>query len=258
MSAVALLEALAQVSYTDAMPDEQAQAYRELVAEAKRNCERSPGFMLKVLHSMRGISLHPVDASSADVSTGARFEAFAHRSARLSRLIRILRDICEKGEKALIFVEFLGMQDVLAEGVAALFDLPHRLDVINGSVPGEKRLSIVERFSQRRDGFDVLVLSPRAAGVGLNITAANHIVHLSRWWNPAVEDQCNDRAYRIGQNKPVTVHIPIATHPDFPDGSFDEKLQLLLGRKRNLSRHMLAPPTGDAVISELFEATVFV
>jgi SNF2 family DNA or RNA helicase len=147
---------------------------------------------------------------------------------------------------------------VLAEGVAALFDLPHRLDVINGGVPGEKRLSIVERFSQRRDGFDVLVLSPRAAGIGLNITAANHTVHLSRWWNPAVEDQCNDRAYRIGQNKPVTVHIPIATHPDFPDGSFDEKLQLLLGRKRNLSRHMLALPAGDADISELFEATVSV
>lgn len=245
-----------EVPYLDNMPPEQASAYRQIVTEALRHRERSQGYMLKVLHGMRGVSLHPDDATHADVSTASRFEAFAKRSARLTRMIAVLRDIAAQGEKALIFVEFLGMQHAVAEGVAALFGLHHRLDVINGSVPGERRLGIVERFSSREPGFDALVLSPRAAGVGLNITAANHVIHLSRWWNPAVEDQCNDRAYRIGQTKPVTIHIPIATHPDIPDGSFDQRLASLLQRKRQLSREMLVPPTSDSDVSELFGATV--
>jgi|SRR5713101_1942119 len=96
----------------------------------------------------------------------------------------------------------------------------------------------------------------RPAGVGLNIVAANHVIHLSRWWNPAIEDQCNDRAYRIGQTKPVTIHIPLATHPDFPDQSFDEQLDRLIESKRQLSRHMLAPPTGERDIESLFKGTV--
>lgn len=242
--------------YNDPMPTAQAAAYRQVVSEALREKARDPGFMLKTLHAMRGISLHPDNPAEADVSTGARFEAFADRSARLSRMIAVLRDIERRGQKALIFVEFLEMQHLVADGISTLFNLPHRLDVINGSVPGEKRLGIVERFSSRGLGFDVLILSPRAAGVGLNITAANHVIHLSRWWNPAVEDQCNDRAYRIGQNLPVTIHIPIATLPELPDGSFDQRLDALLTRKRELSRHMLAPPTSTSDVSELFGATV--
>jgi SNF2 family DNA or RNA helicase len=210
-----------EVPYVDLMPLEQASAYRQLVGEALRHRERSLGYMLKVLHGMRGISLHPDDASRADVSTANRFEAFASRSARLTRMIAILRDIAARGEKALIFVEFLGMQQAVADGVAALFGLRHRLDVINGSVPGERRLGIVERFSSRGLGFDALVLSPRAAGVGLNITAANHVIHLS-----------------------------------LPEGSFDQRLDRLLRRKRKLSREMLAPPTSDSDVNELFGATV--
>lgn len=242
--------------YSDLMPQAQATAYRQVVSEALREKNRDQGFMLKTLHAMRGISLHPDNPAEADVSTGGRFEAFAGRSARLSRMVAVLRDIERRGQKALIFVEFLEMQHAVADGISTLFNLPHRLDVINGSVPGEKRLGIVERFSSRGVGFDALVLSPRAAGIGLNITAANHVIHLSRWWNPAVEDQCNDRAYRIGQNLPVTVHIPIATLPELPDGSFDQRLDALLTRKRELSRHMLAPPTSTSDVSDLFGATV--
>jgi len=102
----------------------------------------------------------------------------------------------------------------------------------------------------------VLILSPKAAGVGLNIVAANHVIHLSRWWNPAVEDQCNDRVYRIGQTKPVSIHIPMATHPEFPDEAFDEVLDRLLENKRRLSRDMLTPPTSDSDIENLFGETI--
>src|SRR5665213_3758687 len=99
----------------------------------------------------------------------------------------------------------------------------------------------------------MLILSPKAAGIGLTITAANHVIHLSRWWNPAVEDQCNDRVHRIGQTRPVTVHVPLALHPGLGEGSFDSKLDALLGRKRALSRDMLMPQIREATASKYLQ-----
>ena len=89
--------------------------------------------------------------------------------------------------------------------------------------------------SQKHRIFDVLILSPRAGGVGLTLTAANNVIHLSRWWNPAVEDQCTDRVYRIGQDQVVNVYYPMAIHPHYKESSFDELLNTLLLRKRELS-----------------------
>ena len=87
-----------------------------------------------------------------------------------------------------------------------------------------------------------MILSPRAGGVGLTLTSANHVIHLSRWWNPAVEDQCTDRVYRIGAKRDVHVYYPLAVHPLYSEGSFDELLHALLERKRLLSHRMLVPP----------------
>jgi SNF2 family DNA or RNA helicase len=102
-----------------------------------------------------------------------------------------------------------------------------------------------------------MILSPRAGGVGLTLTRANHVLHLSRWWNPAVEDQCNGRVQRIGQTRPVIIHLPIATLDDGKP-SFDENLDALLGRKRKLMRETLIPPeaAADQDRDELFRATV--
>jgi len=86
-----------------------------------------------------------------------------------------------------------------------------------------------------------MILSPKAGGVGLTLTAANHVIHLSRWWNPAVEDQCTDRVFRIGQKKNVYVYYPLAIHPEIGDSSFDINLHKLLERKRSLSRSVLMP-----------------
>ena len=100
---------------------------------------------------------------------------------------------------------------------------------------------MVDQFN-RAPGFQVLLLSPEAAGVGLNIIGANHVIHLSRCWNPAKEDQATDRAYRIGQKKAVTVYLPMAVDTDFPeDASFDLNLDALLQYKRDLSRSALYP-----------------
>ncbi len=245
-----------ETKYPTPMQGEQAQAYFDLISGASGRGAGTRGNMLDVLQRMRMLSLHPRDAAEAAGADAAGFKAFARRSARLSKTVEILKDIARRREKAIIFIEHLAMQDVLAEGIAALFDLDRKPAVINGGTPGEKRLAIVDAFSRSGDRFGVLLLSPKAAGVGLNIVAANHVIHLSRWWNPAIEDQCNDRAYRIGQTKPVTIHIPIATHPDFPDQSFDEQLDRLIESKRHLSRHMLAPPAGEGDIERLFRGTV--
>jgi hypothetical protein len=148
------------------------------------------------------------------------------------------------------------MQALLADLLQFRFKLRRRPFVINGQVPAVDRKNRIDKFQSSDHGFDVLILSPRAGGVGLNITAANHVIHVSRWWNPAVEDQCNDRAYRIGQTKPVSVYCPIAVHPEFGDGSFDVALHNLLERKRALSRDMLISPESSTDVSELYRGTV--
>jgi hypothetical protein len=127
-------------------------------------------------------------------------------------------------------------------------------------VAGEQRQERVREFQDPKNpGFAVMILSPKAGGVGLTLTAANHVIHLSRWWNPAVEDQCTDRIYRMGQEKPVHVYYPMAKHPspDLADYSFDLTLDALLDRKRALSRDMLVPPILPGVDEgELFAATI--
>lgn len=137
------------------------------------------------------------------------------------------------------------------------FSVPlHPKPLINGSIAAVERQKRVERF-QQGEGFDVMILSPRAGGVGLTLTAANHVIHLSRWWNPAVEDQATDRIYRIGQTRPVHVYYPIAIHPTLGEHSFDLKLHALIERKRQLSRSLLVPPSaGSDEINRLFKETV--
>jgi Helicase conserved C-terminal domain/Restriction endonuclease len=134
------------------------------------------------------------------------------------------------------------MQDQLALIIKKRYGLQKQPMQINGELSGDKRKKAVDAFQTERSDFDVMILSPKAGGVGLTLTAANHVIHLSRWWNPAVEDQCTDRIYRIGQDQPVNVYYPMAVHPDYGDASFDEVLNGLLERKRSLGRRMLVPP----------------
>lgn len=237
------------------MPTEQADAYDEAVARARMN-GGTRGDMLRAIHAFRGISLHPSGATDCDPLDKDSIGRWIGRSARMLHTVGVLERLRETGEKALVFIEDLEVQALFSAAMATHFDLPRQPSVINGSVPGEKRLEIVDRFQSSPSPFDLLVLSPKAAGVGLTITAANHVIHLSRWWNPAVEDQCNDRCFRIGQRRPVTVHIPIAVHPSHGDASFDVRLDELLERKRLLSRNMLLPPVADGDVEALFGQTV--
>jgi hypothetical protein len=237
------------------MPPAQASAYAKVRLAAQEG-GRGNGDMLRAIHAFRGISLHPDGADGVDPFDEASIETWIGRSARLTQTVCVLEAIAGRGEKALVFLEDLAIQKVFANAMATRFRLAAAPAVINGGVAGEKRLAIVDAFQRSRDGFGLLVLSPKAAGVGLTITAANHVVHLSRWWNPAIEDQCNDRCYRIGQVRPVTIHVPLAIHPAFGEASFDLTLHRLLERKRALSRHMLMPPVEEGDVEALFEKAV--
>lgn len=242
-------------SYQVKMPVDQAVAYEGAVAAAKAG-KVSRKSMLETLHLLRGISLHPLRSSDANAYDPVWRQNWINGSARLQKTFAILEDIQKNSEKVLVFLEDRSMQKVFASSVAEHFRLLSKPPIINGEMSGRQRLQVVDDFQGRPSGFDLLVLSPKAAGIGLTITAANHVVHLSRWWNPAVEDQCNDRAFRIGQTKDVTIHLPMAIHPTYGDASFDSKLHSLLERKRTLSRDMLAPPTSERDVDGLFADVV--
>ncbi|WP_417414192.1 DEAD/DEAH box helicase [Hoeflea sp.] len=242
-------------TYPVKMPGVQAAAYEEAVAAAKAT-KVTPRSMLETLHLLRGISLHPQRSSETNAYDPEWRQNWITGSARLQKTFAILEDIQSRSEKALVFLEDRSMQKIFASSVAEHFRLHFKPPIINGEMTGRQRLQAVDDFQTRPLGFDLLILSPKAAGIGLTITAANHVVHLSRWWNPAVEDQCNDRAFRIGQKKDVTIHLPMAIHPTYGDASFDYKLHSLLERKRTLSRDMLAPPTSAGDIDDLFAGTV--
>lgn len=236
------------------MPPAQASAYRDLViraAAAGAAGNLGKGGMLTTLANMRGVSLHPINPRQAPDD----LDAYAQDSARLSQTLSILETISEAKEKALIFVEDLAMQERLAGLIEDRFNLGRRPTRINGGVPGHKRQALVEAFQARPGIFDVMILSPKAGGVGLTLTAANHVIHLSRWWNPAVEDQATDRVFRIGQTRDVHVYLPMAVHPD-PDlapSSFDLRLNALIERKRKLTRDLFFPPdASDGELGDLF------
>lgn len=236
------------------MPPPQASAYRDLVirsAAAGAAGNLGKGGMLTALANMRGVSLHPIDPRQAPDD----LDAYARDSARLAQTLSILKDVSDAREKALIFVEDLAMQDRLAGLIKGRFALGRRPTRIHGGVAGHKRQALVDEFQTRPGTFDVMILSPKAGGVGLTLTAANHVIHLSRWWNPAVEDQATDRVFRIGQTRDVHVYLPMAVHPD-PDlapSSFDLRLNALIERKRKLTRDLFFPPdASDGELGDLF------
>lgn len=227
------------------MPSLQAQAYEAIVLSGGQG-----GNTLQTLHRLRSISLHPAAPGDEDI------EQYIQQSARLSETFRILDKISGSGEKALLFVEAREMQDFLIGALRQRYRLSEDVLVINGMVSGRTRKSRVDTF-QDRPGFDVMILSPRAGGVGLTLTAANHVIHLSRWWNPAVEDQCTDRVFRIGQHRTVHVYLPIARHPRFGDYSFDLKLDSLMKAKRDRNRRVLAPTAATRRdVDDLYRDTV--
>jgi len=196
--------------------------------------------MIEALHAFKSIYLHPISPNQVNQFS---IDDYIGSSARLKVTFDILQQIYDKGEKALIFIESREFQGVMASLIRNKFNLNHQPLIINGLVSGEARQDKVNIFQSNPEGFDVMIISPKAGGVGLTLTAANNVIHLERWWNPAVEDQCTDRAYRIGQSKSVNVFTPIAKNESFGDKSFDCILHRLLDNKRTIAKGLFVPTT---------------
>jgi SNF2 family DNA or RNA helicase len=251
--------------------------------EHRIDCELSPAqreFHLNLLHraSLGGQGNHPFSLVSDFLRVYQHPALAPHYNPRLPAqaieecdklrvLIETLKSIKLKGEKALIFTRSLDMQQILVSVLNYRFGIS--VNIINGSTKrsnsntsktltsaDKTRRGIIERF-QNSEGFNVLILSPEVAGMGLTLTEANHVFHYGRWWNPAKEAQATDRVYRIGQEKDVHIYYLIAKDKQRKLETFDEKLDLLLRRRLALASDFLAPiPSEDDLTSE-FLADLF-
>ncbi|MCU0755166.1 MAG: SNF2-related protein [Xanthomonadales bacterium] len=219
---------------------------RELYARAIEQFKRrnQPGAAvpfknhLGLLHYLRLICTDP-RRHGLEVFRPDPLAEYRGHAPKLDWLLRELESIRQRAEKVIVFCEFRGIQRLLQHYINEVFGL--RPDIINGdtsAAPGnaQSRQRRLDTF-QQRPGFGVIILSPVAVGFGVNIQAANHVIHYTRTWNPAKEDQATDRAYRIGQQRDVHVYCPVVRAEDF--ATFDVKLDQLLAIKRELAQDML-------------------
>jgi SNF2 family DNA or RNA helicase len=216
------------------MPEAQEWQYSELIKLGK--AKHISG--LELVNKLKMASIHPIRITEPDAEDT---ESYIQQSAKYQALIQILDKAHENSEKVLVFIEFKDIHEWLSVYIKQRYHMPHYPKRIFGGVDAQQRMVIVDKFQECNNEFDVLLLSPKAAGVGLTLTEATVVIHFTRWWNPAVEDQCTDRAYRIGQTKDVSVYYPLARHPVLNEGSFDYILDKILSTKRELSKEFLVP-----------------
>ncbi|MDP3276926.1 MAG: DEAD/DEAH box helicase [Deltaproteobacteria bacterium] len=218
---------------------EQATLYKAVVDEELRRIESSDGItrrgrVLALLMSTKQICNHPAHY------LGER-GPLAKRSGKLARMTEMLEEAMAAGDKALVFTQFREMGDKLVEHFAS--SLGCEVIFLHGGVAKKARDELVRRFQEERHGPKIFVLSVKAGGTGLNLTAANHVFHYDRWWNPAVEDQATDRAYRIGQRRAVQVYKLVCA------GTVEDKIDRLLAQKRELAQKAVG--VGEQWITEL-------
>ena len=221
---------------------EQRRLYSQVVQSA-RKVAGDDGFLalgshLQMIQQFRMICSHPVQLIQA-TSGDEPYDSYSQKSPKMMWLISCLESIKKRQEKAIVFIEFKDLQRVVQQYIFER--LGYRPKIVNGDTSvsqhrSDNRRSIIDKF-QVEAGFGVIILSPLAVGFGVNIQAANHVIHLTRHFNPAKEDQASDRAYRIGQSKTVYVYTPTIFAHDFR--TFDVILDELLDSKRKLSADML-------------------
>lgn len=173
---------------------------------------------------------------------------------KLLETLNLLKQIKNNGEKALIFTEYRIMQTILKKHISETLEINPM--IINGMT--QRRQGVVDLFNNK-PGFDVMILSPKAAGTGLTITSANHVIHYTRWWNPAVENQATDRAYRIGQEKDVTVYYPIVKGFDTLDGNLtvEEIIHNIIEEKKELAGSVIVPSSKMNIEEEVLKEFSF-
>jgi SNF2 family DNA or RNA helicase len=221
---------------------EQASLYAALVEDANQAITDAAGIqrrglILGTLSKLKQVCNHPAQFLGDN-------SPLPGRSGKLARLAEMLDEVLQAGERALIFTQFKEMGDLIQRhlqeefGRAVLF--------LHSGVPPKQRDRLVERFQNDPEGPRVFLLSLKAGGTGLNLTAARHVFHFDRWWNPAVENQATDRAFRIGQMRNVPVHKFVCV------GTLEEKIDEMIERKHEVSEHVVG--AGEDWLTELSNA----
>ncbi|MFG0325760.1 MAG: DEAD/DEAH box helicase, partial [Phycisphaerales bacterium JB037] len=224
---------------------EQAQLYENCVKRMLGEVERAEGIqrrglVLSALIRLKQICNHPSQLLK-DVEPGSGRPPAINRSGKSIRLCEQIEEVLAEGEQALIFTQFRQMGHLLHAMLRQQFE--RDVLFLHGGTPQKQRQSIVEAFQQADGKHPILILSLKAGGVGLNLTAATHVFHYDRWWNPAVENQATDRAYRIGQTRTVVVHKYLVR------GTLEERIDQMIEQKTELAENIIG--SGERWLTEL-------
>lgn len=211
---------------------EQAELYQKLVDESLSEIEDSEGIkrrglILTLLLRLKQLCNHPELITAKTSKVAIQKPDFAIRSGKLLRLEEMLEEIIEEGDRALIFTQFSEWGKLIQPYLTTR--LNSEILFLYGSTNRQARQEMVDRFQNDPNGPKIFILSLKAGGTGLNLTKANHVFHVDRWWNPAVENQATDRAFRIGQKRNVQVHKFICS------GTLEEKINDIIESKKDLA-----------------------
>jgi len=217
---------------------EQATLYKAVVKDMLRKIEeesgiKKKGLVLSALIRLKQVCNHP--AHFLDDGT-----VLQGRSGKLNRITEMLEEVLAEGHNALIFTQFAKMGDILKEYLQNVFG--QEILFLHGGVPQKVRDRMIIRFSEK-NGPKLFILSLKAGGLGLNLTRASHVFHFDRWWNPAVENQATDRAFRIGQTKNVMVYKFVC------EGTLEEKIDEMIESKKELAENIIG--TGEGWLTEM-------
>jgi SNF2 family DNA or RNA helicase len=218
---------------------EQASLYAAVVKEAERTLDAAEGIqrkglILATLSKLKQVCNHPAQFLRDNSSIPGR-------SGKLARLTEMLEEILAVGERALVFSQFAEMGEILRCHLQETFG--REVLFLHGGVAKRQRDRMIEQFQEEGDGPPIFLLSLKAGGTGLNLTRASHVFHFDRWWNPAVEDQATDRAFRIGQTRNVQVHKYVCA------GTLEEKIDEMIERKKEIATQVIG--TGEGWLTEL-------
>ncbi|MCC7350848.1 MAG: DEAD/DEAH box helicase [Phycisphaerales bacterium] len=231
---------------------EQAALYQQITSQMLDRIDsaagiRRRGLILAALTRLKQVCDHPALLESSPSSSEGENHpipsatALSGRSGKVERLVEMLEEVIEEGDAALIFTQYRQMGHLLEKILHQRLKTP--LLFLHGGTPARQRQAMIDRFQSPVRDHRLFILSLRAGGLGLNLTAANHVFHFDRWWNPAVEAQATDRAHRLGQTRTVQVHKYICA------GTVEERIDKLLGDKLALADRIVS--SGDEWLTNL-------
>jgi SNF2 family DNA or RNA helicase len=233
---------------------EQAQLYDSVVNDMLHRVDNADGIkrrglVLSALVKLKQVCNHPAhflrqgsdDDDAPPLPTLKAGERLSARSGKAMRLMEMVEEVVAAGDRALIFTQYRQMGHLLVAMLRQEIDTEALF--LHGGTPQAKREQLIERFQSNDPKCPIFVLSLKAGGVGLNLTAANHVFHFDRWWNPAVENQATDRAFRIGQHRTVNVHKMIS------EGTLEERIDQMIEQKTELAQQIIG--AGESWLTEL-------